>query len=173
MPPWLQLWCITGDDTEEEDAEGGLASDGEEEEEGSGEDDVAAVQNDRQASHAQASTKDADTAMTDATNHGESLNAPRGRCKPTVFSYFFFRSPTPPHHPPPPPQSVFCRALPKVAFKYILGLPLALKSPLLPLLQSVLRHTTDTVCEDAMHFFQNLMLLSEIRSPSDFNVLGK
>lgn len=80
MPPWLQLWCVTGDNTNEEDAEGGFASDGEEEEEGSGDDDAAALQNDRQASHAQASTKDADAAMTDATNDGELSSAPRCHC---------------------------------------------------------------------------------------------
>lgn len=76
---------ITGDDTDEEDAEGGLASDGQEEE-GSG-DGVAAVQDDRQASHAQASTKDVDTAMTDVTdNAGESLSTPRSNIKPAGFS---------------------------------------------------------------------------------------
>ena len=89
MPP--QLWCITGDDTDEEDAEGGLASDAEEEKEGPGDDGVDAVQDDRQASHGQASTKDADAAMTDATNDaGESLRASQTLnffffCKPAVF----------------------------------------------------------------------------------------
>ena len=84
MPP--QLWCISGDDTNE-DAEGGLASDGEEEEEGSGDDDVAAVQDDMQASHAQASTRDADTAMTDVPHDaGESLSTPRSHFKAVVFS---------------------------------------------------------------------------------------
>lgn len=69
------LWCITGEDSDEEDAAGGGASDGEEEEEG---DDVAGAQNDRRASHAQASTRDADIAMTDATDDaGESSRYPR------------------------------------------------------------------------------------------------
>lgn len=66
---------MVGEDTDEEDAEGGAASGGEQEEKDG---DMAAAQNDRRASHAQASTKDADTAMTDVTDDaGESSSNPQ------------------------------------------------------------------------------------------------
>lgn len=76
--------CIVGEDTDEEDAEGGAASGGAQEEEDG---DMAAAQNDRRASHAQASTKDADTAMADVTDDaGESSSNPQCPCRPAVFS---------------------------------------------------------------------------------------
>ena len=61
--------CITGDDSDEEDtAELDNDTDAQEEEEDE-EDTAATLQRERQASHGQAGTQDADAAMTDATNH--------------------------------------------------------------------------------------------------------
>ena len=63
-----QHWCITGDDTDEEDSEGGQH--GEDEGVQPQDDDAVAMQQDRQASHAHASTKDADSAKVPVTHDG-------------------------------------------------------------------------------------------------------